>query len=120
MDCGNTSSFAAAEDSCISWGTAQHGELGYGPTGPKYVLYCSFTLLVFFGICIVGVIDLVTVALTVYFLSRSSANPKKVDALEGFHTISVACGLGHSLVIVDTEKNKEKLEQVTISNFSKS
>ncbi|CAM6093379.1 unnamed protein product [Calypogeia fissa] len=35
MDCGNTSSFAAADSSCISWGTAIYGELGYGPSGPK-------------------------------------------------------------------------------------
>lgn len=35
LDCGNTSSIAAAEDSCISWGTGVYGELGYGPTGPK-------------------------------------------------------------------------------------
>ncbi|XP_024361801.1 uncharacterized protein [Physcomitrium patens] len=79
LDCGNTSSIAAAEDSCISWGTGVYGELGYGPTGPK-----------------------------------SSANPKKIDALEGFHTISVACGLGHSLFIVDREKNVDKLEQIDV------
>lgn len=35
MDCGSTSSCVAADNSCITWGTAQYGELGYGPTGPK-------------------------------------------------------------------------------------
>ncbi|KAG0624075.1 hypothetical protein M758_3G222100 [Ceratodon purpureus] len=79
LDCGNSSSLAAAEDSCISWGTAVYGELGYGSTGPK-----------------------------------SSASPKKIDTLEGFHTISVAAGLGHSLFIVSRDKNADKLEQIEV------
>lgn len=28
--------FVGADNSCISWGHAQHGELGYGPNGQKY------------------------------------------------------------------------------------
>ncbi|KAJ7524762.1 hypothetical protein O6H91_17G019900 [Diphasiastrum complanatum] len=79
MDCGNTSSVAAAEESCISWGTAVHGELGYGPTGPK-----------------------------------SSANPKKIDALEGMHVTRVACGLAHTLLVVDGSKCKERLDQFAV------
>lgn len=30
--------FVGADASCISWGQAQYGELGYGPMGQKYVL----------------------------------------------------------------------------------
>lgn len=29
--------FVGADSSCISWGHAQYGELGFGPTGQKYV-----------------------------------------------------------------------------------
>jgi hypothetical protein len=29
--------FVGADNSCISWGHAQNGELGYGPSGQKYV-----------------------------------------------------------------------------------
>lgn len=29
--------FVGADNSCISWGHAQYGELGYGPHGQKYV-----------------------------------------------------------------------------------
>ena len=28
--------FVGADSSCISWGQAQYGELGYGPLGQKY------------------------------------------------------------------------------------
>jgi len=31
-----------ADDSCISWGVAQYGELGYGPMGQKYVFKTFF------------------------------------------------------------------------------
>lgn len=31
--------FVGADNSCISWGHAQNGELGYGPSGQKYVFY---------------------------------------------------------------------------------
>eukprot|EP00245_Coleochaete_scutata_P005890 TRINITY_DN1986_c0_g1_i1.p1 TRINITY_DN1986_c0_g1~~TRINITY_DN1986_c0_g1_i1.p1 ORF type:complete len:496 (-),score=119.88 TRINITY_DN1986_c0_g1_i1:650-2137(-) len=72
LDAGNTSSAAAADDSCITWGTAIYGELGYGPTGPK-----------------------------------SSAAAKKVDALNGLHTIKVACGVGHTLIVVDRSKPED-------------
>jgi hypothetical protein len=47
LDCGNSSSLAAAEDSCISWGTGVYGELGYGSTGPKCVLSSTSILLTF-------------------------------------------------------------------------
>ncbi|KAE8664675.1 Laccase-12/13 [Hibiscus syriacus] len=66
-------------DSCISWGHAQYGELGYGPAGQK-----------------------------------SSAVPKKVDILEGMHVISVACGMGHSMVVVDRTNVGDRLEQMNI------
>lgn len=83
MDCGNMSSMvgadAGAESSCISWGTASYGELGYGPDGPK-----------------------------------SSANPKKVEALEGLRVLRVACGVGHCLAVVagggDAAAALEKLD----------
>ncbi|GER26586.1 regulator of chromosome condensation family protein [Striga asiatica] len=61
MDSGNSHHFVGADSSCISWGHAQSGELGYGPNGQK-----------------------------------SSAIPKKVDALEGMHVISAgACDGAH-------------------------
>ncbi|KAL2346262.1 hypothetical protein Fmac_000262 [Flemingia macrophylla] len=79
MDSGNMHHFVGADSSCISWGHAQNGELGYGPTGQK-----------------------------------SSAVPKKVEILEGMHVISVACGLGHSMVIVDRTNVADRLEQLDI------
>ncbi|KAG5018234.1 hypothetical protein AAZX31_06G024200 [Glycine max] len=79
MDSGNMHHFVGADSSCISWGLAQNGELGYGPTGQK-----------------------------------SSAVPKKVDLLEGMHVISVACGMGHSMVIVDRANVADRLDQLDI------
>lgn len=35
MDSGLMHHFVGADNSCISWGHAQHGELGYGPNGQK-------------------------------------------------------------------------------------
>ncbi|CAA6673484.1 unnamed protein product [Spirodela intermedia] len=35
MDSGNMHHVVGADESCISWGLAQHGELGYGPLGQK-------------------------------------------------------------------------------------
>uniref|UniRef100_A0A6N2KPB5 RCC1-like domain-containing protein n=1 Tax=Salix viminalis TaxID=40686 RepID=A0A6N2KPB5_SALVM len=35
MDSGNMHHFVGADNSCISWGHAQNGELGYGPSGQK-------------------------------------------------------------------------------------
>ncbi|RZC88728.1 hypothetical protein C5167_031104 [Papaver somniferum] len=34
MDSGTSHNFVGAEQSCISWGHATNGELGYGPEGP--------------------------------------------------------------------------------------
>ncbi|KAK9047126.1 hypothetical protein V6N11_052981 [Hibiscus sabdariffa] len=79
MDSGNMHHFVGADSSCISWGHAQYGELGYGPAGQK-----------------------------------SSAVPKKVDVLEGMHVISVACGMGHSMVIVDRTNVGDRLDQLDI------
>lgn len=79
MDSGNMHHFVGADNSCISWGHAQYGELGYGPNGQK-----------------------------------SSAVPKKVDILEGMHVIGVACGMGHSMVIVDRTNVGDLLEQLDI------
>ncbi|KAJ7966837.1 Regulator of chromosome condensation (RCC1) family protein [Quillaja saponaria] len=79
MDSGNMHHFVGADNSCISWGHAQYGELGYGPNGQK-----------------------------------SSAVPKKVDILDGMHVISVACGMGHSMVIVDRTNLDERLDQLDI------
>ncbi|XP_057435033.1 uncharacterized protein LOC130727801 [Lotus japonicus] len=77
MDSGSMHHFVGADSSCISWGHAQNGELGYGPTGQK-----------------------------------SSAVPKKVDILEGMHVISVACGMGHSMVVVDRANVADRLDQL--------
>ncbi|XP_002510496.2 protein RCC2 homolog isoform X1 [Ricinus communis] len=79
MDSGNMHHFVGADNSCISWGHAQYGELGYGPNAQK-----------------------------------SSAVPKKVDILEGMHVIGVACGMGHSMVIVDRANVDDRLEQLDI------
>ncbi|GJP33498.1 hypothetical protein CLOM_g18033 [Closterium sp. NIES-68] len=80
MACGPATSCVAADASTISWGMAQHGELGYGPKGAK-----------------------------------SSANPKKIDALEGMHSIQVAGGVGFFLHLVSrtgapdaTEEKRKK------------
>ncbi|RZC72490.1 hypothetical protein C5167_047973 [Papaver somniferum] len=35
MDSGASHNFVGAEQSCISWGHALNGQLGYGPEGPK-------------------------------------------------------------------------------------
>lgn len=43
MDSGQMHHFCGADDSCISWGQAQYGELGYGPTGQKYVFMGIFS-----------------------------------------------------------------------------
>ncbi|KAG6608578.1 Protein RCC2-like protein, partial [Cucurbita argyrosperma subsp. sororia] len=79
MDSGGMHHFVGADNSCISWGHAQYGELGYGPTGQK-----------------------------------SSAVPKKVDILENMHVVSVACGVGHSMVIVDRANMADRLDQLDI------
>ncbi|RVX15122.1 Protein RCC2-like [Vitis vinifera] len=76
MDSGNMHHFVGADSSCISWGHAQYGELGYGPNGQK-----------------------------------SSAVPKKVDILEGMHVITVACGFGNSMVVVDRTNVGDRLDQ---------
>ncbi|KAJ0614908.1 putative chromatin remodeling & transcriptional activation HMG family [Helianthus annuus] len=79
MDSGSMHHFVGADSSCISWGHAQSGELGYGPHQQK-----------------------------------SSSIPKKVDALEGMHVISVACGFAHSLVVVDRTNVSDQLDQLEI------
>jgi len=50
MASGNMHHVVGADDSCISWGVAQNGELGYGPNGQKYVYigileYVHYTVL---------------------------------------------------------------------------
>ncbi|KAK3231762.1 hypothetical protein Dsin_003643 [Dipteronia sinensis] len=79
MDSGNMHHFVGADNSCISWGHAIYGELGYGPNGQK-----------------------------------SSAVPKKVDILESMHVISVACGFGHSMVVVDRANVADRLDQLDV------
>ncbi|GJN26139.1 hypothetical protein PR202_gb14047 [Eleusine coracana subsp. coracana] len=79
MASGNMHHVVGADDSCISWGVAIHGELGYGPNGQK-----------------------------------SSANPKKVDILEGMHVTSVGCGCGWSLIVVDRSNIGDRLDQLEI------
>ncbi|XP_058225438.1 uncharacterized protein LOC131334446 [Rhododendron vialii] len=79
MDSGDMRHFIGAESSCISWGNALSGELGYGPDAQK-----------------------------------SSDRPKKVDILEGMHVISVACGLSHSMVVVDRTDVGDQLDQIDV------
>ncbi|KAL4584210.1 hypothetical protein LXL04_008802 [Taraxacum kok-saghyz] len=45
---------------------------------------------------------------------KSSANPKKVDDLEGMHVISVACGAGHSMVVVDRTNVEKRLDKFDV------
>ncbi|KAK1325497.1 hypothetical protein QJS10_CPA01g02284 [Acorus calamus] len=47
---------------------------------------------------------------------KSSANPKKVDILEGMRVMSVACGAGLSLIVVDRTNIADRLEQLEIYN----
>ncbi|XP_010061494.1 protein RCC2 isoform X2 [Eucalyptus grandis] len=61
MDSGNMHYFVGADTSCISWGHAQNGELGYGPNGQN-----------------------------------------------------VACGMGHSMVIVDRANIGDRLDELDI------
>eukprot|EP00250_Pteridium_aquilinum_P008105 c17674_g1_i1 orf=342-2063(+) len=79
IDCGDKTTFAGAEKSCISWGVSMYGELGYGSSGPK-----------------------------------SSASPKKVDILEGMDVLSVACGVGHSCIVVDTKGFEDRVEKLEV------
>nr|CAB3486058.1 unnamed protein product [Digitaria exilis] len=79
MASGNMHHFVGADDSCISWGVAQNGELGYGPNGQK-----------------------------------SSANPKKVDILEGMHVTRVGCVYGLSLIVVDRANIGDRLDKLEI------
>lgn len=79
MDSGHMHNVVGADNSCISWGLAQHGELGYGPMGQK-----------------------------------SSANPKKIEILDGMRIISVACGVGLSLIVVDRTNVADRLEQLEV------
>ncbi|KAM0945504.1 putative regulator of chromosome condensation 1/beta-lactamase-inhibitor protein II [Dioscorea sansibarensis] len=45
---------------------------------------------------------------------KSSANPKKVEILDHMHVMSVACGLGLSVIVVDRAKAGDRLEQLEI------
>ncbi|XP_039124804.1 protein RCC2 [Dioscorea cayenensis subsp. rotundata] len=45
---------------------------------------------------------------------KSSANPKKVEILDHMHVMSVACGLGLSVIVVDRAKASDRLEQLEI------
>lgn len=74
--------FVGADSSCISWGHAQYGELGYGPNGQKYVMghdmIYLFVLRYLFPFLIIGFL---------FWLLRSSAVPKKVEILDGMHVM---------------------------------
>ena len=82
MDSGSMHHFVGADSSCISWGHAQYGELGFGPTGQKYV-FITFDNNIFLRIPYF----LFKFCLFLFLLLRSSATPKKVDILEGMHVI---------------------------------
>lgn len=45
---------------------------------------------------------------------KSSANPKKIDILEGMHVLSVACGFSHSLIVVDRTVLADRLEKLEV------
>ena len=81
MDSGSMHHFVGADSSCISWGLAQSGELGYGPHGQKYVTLLSS----FYNACHLYL--LIVATLFCFYICRSSAIPKKVEALEGMHVL---------------------------------
>lgn len=91
MDSGNMHHFVGADSSCISWGHAQSGELGDGPKGQKYVMvsiYTHFCLHTDTHTYVYTHILKTLFYLMLFFiypLFRSSANPKKVEILEGMH-----------------------------------
>lgn len=83
--------FVGADSSCISWGVAQSGELGYGPLGQKYVssFYCK-------PVDIFNLLHFKFMSLYIYdgvLFSRSSAMAKKVDSLEGMHVMRLVIGI---------------------------
>lgn len=80
MDSGNMHHFVGADNSCISWGHAQYGELGYGPNGQKYLFLTTAEHFLFKGFLSCPLLNL-------FLVHRSSAVPKKVDILEGMHVI---------------------------------
>lgn len=45
---------------------------------------------------------------------KSSTQPKEVKALEGAHVSQVSCGMGHTIMVVrdETDKDKEILEKL--------
>ncbi|GLJ24311.1 hypothetical protein SUGI_0463850 [Cryptomeria japonica] len=45
---------------------------------------------------------------------KSSANPKKIDILDGMHVLSVACGFSHSLIVVDRTILADRIEKLEI------
>lgn len=77
MDSGSMHHFVGADSSCISWGHAQNGELGYGPNAQKYDYEFFLRLLMFMFLFL----------FVVLLAFRSSAVPKKVDILEGMHVL---------------------------------
>ncbi|KAI3969976.1 hypothetical protein MKW92_007860 [Papaver armeniacum] len=46
MDSGTSHNFVGAEQSCISWGHAKNGELGYGPEGPNVACGSCYSMVV--------------------------------------------------------------------------
>eukprot|EP00252_Welwitschia_mirabilis_P014452 TRINITY_DN3175_c0_g1_i1.p1 TRINITY_DN3175_c0_g1~~TRINITY_DN3175_c0_g1_i1.p1 ORF type:complete len:542 (+),score=116.28 TRINITY_DN3175_c0_g1_i1:427-2052(+) len=45
---------------------------------------------------------------------RSSANPRKIDSLEGMHVKSVACGFGHSLIVIDRRNMEDRIAKFEV------
>ncbi|KAH9307674.1 hypothetical protein KI387_035585, partial [Taxus chinensis] len=45
---------------------------------------------------------------------KSSANPKKIDILDGMHVLSVACGFAHSLIVVDRTNMADRIEKFDV------
>ncbi|KAF5181922.1 Regulator of chromosome condensation [Thalictrum thalictroides] len=45
---------------------------------------------------------------------KSSANPKKVEILDHMHVLSVACGVCHSMIVVDRTNVVERLDQLEV------
>ncbi|KAG6776548.1 hypothetical protein POTOM_020066 [Populus tomentosa] len=105
MDSGNMHHFVGADNSCISWGHARNGELGYGPNGQKSSLSLLFTSLFISALQVFG--------------SAQEDNNICFNCLfglnkESFSLSSVACGTDHSMVIVDRTNVGDGLDQLDV------
>uniref|UniRef100_R7WET7 Uncharacterized protein n=1 Tax=Aegilops tauschii TaxID=37682 RepID=R7WET7_AEGTA len=95
MASGDMHHIVGAEDSCISWGLSEYGELGYGPTQKSSVNPKKVDILE-------GMHVTSGILYSYYYPILSS---------EQF--CSVGCGVGMSLIVVDRANVGDKLDQTS-------